>query len=575
MGAVQNIIGMVRDINDRKRASRINDAMKNYLSDPDATIDAVSDIDWQTGMALSDKRREREAADLKARNDAQDRSLGLMRNYLRGLPEGADVGQAMDQMAPFMQQLGVPENMYGGFRSAVQANPNALLDDKAYEAMMKDRFTGTVVTPGSIYMRGGKEVTRAPYAMKAETTPAGATTNVFDPNKGQFVTPGVSGPAPTPDVSGASVGPSALTVDALRPLFVAQESSGDYTARNKETGALGRYQIMPDTGRALAKRVGVAWNPAMMTQDTPTARRYQDALGNAAIQEAIDYGQGDPNKIFGYYYGGSDTGKWGPRTRQYQAEMMDRLRGGRGNGAGANMTPGAAPTVTPTGVVNPPKPSAASKTYRAATKEELAAAGYPEGSAAQIGSDGKMVNLKLPPAAQQKASRYDYDKAGQALSQTRTLLAEAQRVANMPGLAGAVGSVQGRMPGWLIGQTAEDARNALKALRSNVGLQQLMQFKAGSSQGASGFGNLSNAEGERLEKAFGSLDDTSGDRAIQDNLNLAINTLSRAAERISWQMERSEAGLDWKVPPEGTVRNGFKFLGGAPDKPQNWQKVRK
>lgn len=563
MGVVQNIIGMVRDINDRKRASRVDDQLSNYLNNPDmqdTAIAAINDIDPRFGMAFADKRAADEARDTAARNAAQDRSLELMRNYLRGLPEGADVGAAMDQMAPFMQQLDVPENLYGGFRQAVTANPNALLDDKAYEEMMKDRFTGTVVTPGSIYVRGGKEQFRAPYAMRPVTTQAGAVTTPFDPNSGNFVT----GDAPGPAMGPASMDPSGLTLEALRPLFVAQESNGDYTARNKETGALGRYQIMPDTGRALAKRVGVAWNPAMMTRDDPAARRYQDALGDAAIQEAIDYGQGDPDKIFGYYYGGPDTRKWGPRTRRYQQEMRARLSGGEGGG----------PTITRTSVAVPPKPTKPNVTSRVLTADEVKAMGLPEGTVAQRDSNGKVSVIDKVPAAQ-RVKPFDYERAGQALSQTNTLLAEAQKVIGMTGLAGATGSIQGRMPGWLIGQSAQDARNALGALRSNVGLQRLLQFKAGSSQGASGFGNLSNAEGERLEKAFGSLDDTSSDAAIKENLTLAITTLQRASERIAWQMQRADAGLDWKVPPEGTVRNGFKFLGGSPANPQNWQKVRK
>lgn len=572
MGIVQNIMGMVRDINDRKRASAIDAQLKNYLNNPDmqqTAIAAINDIDPRFGMQFADKRAADSARDVAARNAAQDRALGTMRNLLRGLPEGADTDAAFQQMAPFMEQLGVPENIYGGFQSAVKANPNALLDDKAYEDMMKDRFTGTVVTPGSIYMRGGKEVTRAPYAMKAVTTQAGATSTPFDPNKGEFVT-GSGGGGPAPAAPGAGAGaPANLTLETLRPLFVAQESSGDYTARNPETGALGRYQIMPDTGRALAKRVGVAWNPAMMTRDDPASRRYQDALGNAAIQEAIDYGQGDPMKVFGYYYGGSDTRRWGPKTRQYQQDMMGRL------GGGTVEAPSSGATITPTSVTAAPKPAAPKPTYRAATPEEIAAAGYPKGTAAQIGSDGKMVNLKTPAASVQKANQFDYDKASSALTAAQALSAEARKVMSDPGLATATGSIQGRLPGWLIGQQGQDARNALKSLRSNVGLQQLMQMKSMSSQGASGFGNLSNAEGDRLERAFGSLDDTTDDAVIVENLTMAAQTLDRYAERVAWQMRRSDAGQSWKVPPEGTVQNGRRFIGGAPDNQANWIPVKR
>lgn len=573
MGVVQNVIGMVRDINDRKKGARVDEALKNYMNDPRATAQAVTQIAPQIGIKLEQDR-------ITQQNAEQDRGLGTVRQFLRGLPEGSDVGEALDGISPFLQSMGVKPEMLAGYKQAVTANPNALMDDKAYGEMMKDRFSGTVVTPGSIYMRGGKEVTRAPYSMKSVNTPAGGVSTAFDPNTGEFGPapggePGTSG-LTMPAAGGAPAGAGGpLTVEALRPMFVAQESSGDYTAVNKDTGALGRYQIMPDTGRNLAKRVGVAWNPAMMRQDTPAARRYQDALGNAAIQESIDFGGGDPARVFSHYYGGPDTKKWGPKTRQYTTEMMDRLSGGRGNGAGANIEGSTGPTISRAGVINPKAAPAGAKTYRAATPDEIKAAGYPDGTAAQIGSDGKMVNLKTPSAAAQKATKFDYDRAGQALTSTNNLLAEVRRTATMPGLSQAVGAVQGRLPGWAVGSSGQDARNALEALRGNVGLQQLMQFKATSAQGASGFGNLSNQEGDRLNRAFGSLDDTSSDKQIQTNLKLAQDTLTRVSERIMWQMQRSEAGLDWKVPPEGTVRNGFEFMGGSPANRANWRRVKK
>lgn len=576
MGVVQNIIGMVRDINDRKRASRVDEQLKNYLNDPGQTIAAIQDIDPRFGMALDRQRVQDDAAKMEALQKSQDRSIGLMRDHLRGLPEGADIDAAFAGMAPFMQQLGVPEQMYGGFQQAVKANPNALLDDKAYEAMMKDRFSGTVVTPGSIYMRGGKEVIRAPYAMKAETTPAGATTNIFDPNVGEFKVDGVSG---APAAGGGQVptawsgDPSWLTVDNLRPLFQGQESGFNHKAVNAETGALGIGQIMPDTGRALAKKAGLPWRPDMMKSDSPAAQRYQKAIGDAAMAESIAYGKGDPMEIFGHYYGGPDKRKWGPKTRRYQREMMDRLSGGPGNGAGGQRGRATlGPTATRTSVVNPKEPDTTSRNL---SPEELKAAGYPDGAVVQRDSTGKERVTYKPPVSTMKVDKYDYDKAGMALNHTNSLLNEAKKVMKMPGLAGATGSFQGRMPGWMIGQSAQDARNALESLRSNVGLQRLMEAKTMSSQGASGFGNLSNAEGERLEKAFGSLNDTSSDASIRENLGVAVQTLSRASERITWQMQQAQAGKDWKVPPEGTVKNGYKFLGGSPANPRNWQKVKK
>ena len=148
-------------------------------------------------------------------------------------------------------------------------------------------------------------------------------------------------PSQTPDGQPVK-GTVPFTVQGLRTLFRTQESSGDYSAVNRDTGALGGFQVMPDTGRALAKRIGVDWRPDLMRQSTPEARAYQDKIGDAAIKDAIDHSGGDPRVAFQYYYGGSNRSKWGAKTRQYGNEMMVRYQGGnpRGGDAGDGGTGG-------------------------------------------------------------------------------------------------------------------------------------------------------------------------------------------------------------------------------------------
>ena len=120
----------------------------------------------------------------------------------------------------------------------------------------------------------------------------------------------------------------ALTLNSLRGHFVQQESRGNYAARNRETGAMGAYQVMPATGRVLARRLGMGWRPDLMTSTSAEGRQYQDAIGGAAIQEAIDHGGGDLSTIAQYYHGGSNRRIWGPRTRQYARDMAGRVYGG-------------------------------------------------------------------------------------------------------------------------------------------------------------------------------------------------------------------------------------------------------
>lgn len=123
-------------------------------------------------------------------------------------------------------------------------------------------------------------------------------------------------------------GVAAPSLDAFRAAIVQQESRGNYGAKNPSTGALGAYQVMPETGRVLAGRLGLPWRPDLMTSNSAEGRQYQDAVGSAAVKEAYDYGGGDMSKAAMYYHGGSNQKIWGPKTRQYAMEVGQRLGGG-------------------------------------------------------------------------------------------------------------------------------------------------------------------------------------------------------------------------------------------------------
>ena len=115
------------------------------------------------------------------------------------------------------------------------------------------------------------------------------------------------------------------TFDDFSRVIPAQESSGRYTARNRKSGALGKYQLMPSTAKALAARLGLPYDPNMLAADTPEARQYQDALGNAAMKEAWDYGKGDAGLAALYYHGGPNQSGWGANTKKYREDILSRL----------------------------------------------------------------------------------------------------------------------------------------------------------------------------------------------------------------------------------------------------------
>lgn len=131
----------------------------------------------------------------------------------------------------------------------------------------------------------------------------------------------------------------AVDPNAFKAAIVQKESGGDYTELSPK-GALGAYQVMPATAKTLAGRLGLPWSPELMRSNTPQGRQYQDAIGNAAIQEALQAGNGDVGRAAAYYHGGSDTAKWGPKTRSYAQDIVANMgRGGAAPAAGAPAQP--------------------------------------------------------------------------------------------------------------------------------------------------------------------------------------------------------------------------------------------
>lgn len=103
-------------------------------------------------------------------------------------------------------------------------------------------------------------------------------------------------------------------------------------ANSEGSGAAGLGQIMPDTARVLAQRMGLPYRPDLLGGVTPEAQRYQNQLTDAAVREAWEAGgEGkDVRASAHYYFGGSDRGKWGPKTQRYGNDILSRLATMRG-----------------------------------------------------------------------------------------------------------------------------------------------------------------------------------------------------------------------------------------------------
>jgi hypothetical protein len=110
--------------------------------------------------------------------------------------------------------------------------------------------------------------------------------------------------------------------------IIAQESGGRYGIPNAQgSGAMGVGQLMPDTARAIAKRIGLPYNPDLLAGTDEKSRKYQDTLSAEATKEAWTYAKGNPQLAAQYYFAGPDKSGWGPKTQRYGSDIVSRLGG--------------------------------------------------------------------------------------------------------------------------------------------------------------------------------------------------------------------------------------------------------
>ena len=127
-----------------------------------------------------------------------------------------------------------------------------------------------------------------------------------------------------------------VDLERLRRAIITQESGGDYGVMNAEgSGAMGAYQFMPPTARALAQRLGLPYRPELLQGSkgrSKEGREYQDALGTAQLQDALKYSGGDVGKAGVYHFAGPNKAGHGPKTRKYEQDILRRYSGSKDTG---------------------------------------------------------------------------------------------------------------------------------------------------------------------------------------------------------------------------------------------------
>lgn len=90
--------------------------------------------------------------------------------------------------------------------------------------------------------------------------------------------------------------------------------------------AIGSMQMLPQTARGMASKLGVDYRPDLLSGTSPQAAQYQRALGDAYYQEGLDK-FGNHYDAARYYHGGPNRALWGPKTNAYADAVIKRMSG--------------------------------------------------------------------------------------------------------------------------------------------------------------------------------------------------------------------------------------------------------
>lgn len=111
--------------------------------------------------------------------------------------------------------------------------------------------------------------------------------------------------------------------------LIQQESGGRPGVRGPQTKygqPLGMTQLLPDTAREMAGKLGLPFRPDLLEGSTPEAAQYQQALGRAYYQEGLAK-TGNVRDALRYYHGGPNRAMWGPKTNAYADAVLSRVGG--------------------------------------------------------------------------------------------------------------------------------------------------------------------------------------------------------------------------------------------------------
>lgn len=539
-----SLLGFIRGIHQRQVNRNIEDAERNYLTDPQAAIAAVNQVKGggpEAAQVLRQRYIADQTAQTKLQQDQQTRYLGAVRNMAGMLGQardsGGDIGAAFDTLAPVMKSgLGMSDDEIGQWKAKLTQNPS-LIDALARDAnakLMNISAGAAVYDPNT-----RKEVYSNPGLTKPiqiRRGDGGVDLLIYDPAQRAFVQQGNAAPTGAPASGGAPAAGGGVGTN--NPLNMRDPATGTFRnfatpqeglaatqqqlARYFQTGKNTINSIVDGTGPKNPGWLGWPTNPG---QDNSAESR---ANYKTLLQQRLGLGPNDPIP---------------PARMNDLISAMSEAEGSTSRAASGGV---AAPQPVYSTPGKPTKPG-----YHIATPEEKKAAGVDLDTPYQVSPDGKIEKIGERSAASQRSlGRAQPGQVVNYYKSLQSLKAEAARLLGSRDLDSAVGPIQSRIAGYY-DKDAAQFQNDVGALGSKLGLQTINQLKELSKTGATGFGNLTEKEGELLREQLGSL-----------KLNGSEEGLRRTLTNIEgWAQDQLDA-----MPPINNVPpKAIQYLRTHPD----------
>lgn len=396
-----------------------------------------------------------------------------------------------------------------------------------------------------------------------------------------------TGAALAPDVDALIVKYSQeYGVDPNIARAVAMQESGGRQDVVSPSGAIGTFQLMPDT----AKELGV--DPHDLDQNIRGGIQYlkqmHDRYGGNWDRALYAYNWGPGNMDVYLQTGKGLDGRPMPsETLNYVPGVRGRLSGGQqpavagGYGGGA----GGMPMIPLQALTLPGAAGEAARAVFAAQQKVMDRLQYVDGVGMIDKSTGMVAPLRTADgmpymSPKQRKEEADASKQEQAReAQRRFALQNAKTQMTSLGNALSIIPEPGRGVSWGTGFTGSvlsmlpgtDARNLqaeLDTIGSGSMLQTMQALKAASPTGATGMGALSDSEGKLLRESLGSLDTWQSPEQLRRNL---LNIKAVYTDMlVSWGYTPEQAASLFVQPKRGGAPAGN---GGVPELPPGFREV--